>query len=527
MAPSYCKVLIVDDEQLIRQGIKYFMNWEQEGFQVVGEAANGQEAMEKIAELAPHIVITDIVMPLMDGEELTKQIKLHYPEIEVVILSSFGEFDYVRSTFQSGVADYILKPKLDMQHLLTVLKLAAERIPTLQATTQGEGGPDVPLHTLLERWLTGFEATAEETARVSAILPHPYYCLAGVRLAATAGEQRPHDERTRQQLGALTERTLPGVEVLPLPTNKPVAAFLLNMQAQELGRLGDWAAALADELGAGGSIQTAVCISEPFTELQQVGVIYRERLLQLIGYTFYFPGRQVLLEQELPEPPARREAFHLSRFADEFKRERFADAFDYLQEHVQALADDYTTDVFEYKTFLGNLIFNITVMLGNMDYDVQELEKNKYAYFKAIEEANYADEAAACLNRFIAEARQVIETRTADTGNVNMKRLLQYIDEHYAEPLSLTELARHFHFNPSYLSSFFTSHHEEGFVDYLQRVRTDKAAELLRAGAATIAEIGGMVGFADHSYFTKVFKKHTGLSPSRYRRQYLGDEKEG
>jgi len=526
MTSSYCKVLIVDDEQLIRQGIKYFMNWEQEGFQIVGEAANGQEALEKIAELRPHIVITDIVMPLMDGEELTRQIKLRYPETEVVILSSFGEFDYVRSTFQSGVADYILKPKLDMQHLLAVLKMAAERVPSLQTPPSPEG-PGLSLEALLERLMTGYETSEEELGRAADRLPHPHYCLAGVRLSG--GAERQINDKTEVQplLQSVTERTLPDAQVVVLPTDESVLAVLLNVSEAALPQLRSWAEALAAELGAGVAAPAAVCLSESFAGLERLGAVYREELQRLLGYAFYFPGQAVLSAHELPEPPPRLEPFHLNRFADEFKRERFAAAFDYLQEHVQAMADDYKTDVFEYKTFLGNLIFNITVMLGNMDYEVQELEKRKYAFFKEIEDARFADEAAACLNRFVADARKVIEARAASSGNANMKRLLQYMEEHYAEPLSLTELARHFHFNPSYLSSFFSSHNDEGFVDYLQRLRIDKAAELLREGEATIAEIGARVGFSDHSYFTKVFKKHTGLSPSRYRRQYLGEEKEG
>ncbi|MFK4997272.1 response regulator [Bacillus sp. N9] len=116
------KVLIVDDEQLIRQGIKHYVNWEQEGFQIVGEAANGKEALEIIKQTDPHIVITDIVMPVIDGEELTRIIKKDYPHIQVIILSSYSDFDYVRSTFQSGVSDYILKPKLNGPELLTALK---------------------------------------------------------------------------------------------------------------------------------------------------------------------------------------------------------------------------------------------------------------------------------------------------------------------------------------------------------------------------------------------------------------------
>lgn len=117
-----CKVLIVDDEILVRQGIKYVLDWEQEGFQIVGEAANGREALNSLQTLQPHIIITDIVMPVMDGEELTRLVKRDYPATEVIVLSSFSEFHYVRSTFQHGVADYILKPKLEAGALLQVLK---------------------------------------------------------------------------------------------------------------------------------------------------------------------------------------------------------------------------------------------------------------------------------------------------------------------------------------------------------------------------------------------------------------------
>jgi two-component system response regulator YesN len=82
-------------------------------------------------------------------------------------------------------------------------------------------------------------------------------------------------------------------------------------------------------------------------------------------------------------------------------------------------------------------------------------------------------------------------------------------------------VAKAFHFNPSYLSTFFASHNPEGFNEYLNKIRVEKASELLRGGEASISEISGMVGYSDHSYFTKVFKKRTGLSPSQYRIQQL------
>ncbi|RXZ80517.1 DNA-binding response regulator [Paenibacillaceae bacterium] len=494
-----CKVLIVDDEVLIRQGIKHFMDWEQEGFQIVGEASNGQEALERIEELKPHIVLTDIVMPVMDGEELTKEIKARYPDIEVIVLSSFGEFDYVRSTFQSGVADYILKPKLDMQHLLAVLRLTAKRIPELQ-TPQGEGVRSLSIEWLLESLLNGFETNARVEEGKS-YFPYPHFRLVG------AGD--------RGAIERLSE--LPQAVQMPLPKPQQggnVAAWIINGDVAVMSHL------LRMLKNSASDSPGPVAVSPVFNRLEELPSIYRDSLLKLLHYAFYLPDIDVLVMDELPQAGPIPEPFPLNKFTEAFKWGQFSEAFEKLRRHVSAMAACYTLDVFEFKSFLGNLIFNMTVLLGNMDYNAKQLEVSKYAYFKQIEQSSSAGEALERLEAFIAEAEQCIASKAADPSNENMKKLLQYIQHHYAEPLTLTDMAKHFHFNPSYLSSYFSTHNEEGFVDYLHKVRIGKAEELLQKGDAPISEISGLVGYSDHSYFCKVFKKSTGLSPSQYRRQY-------
>ncbi|MBO7746676.1 response regulator transcription factor [Paenibacillus sp. MWE-103] len=518
---NYCKVLIVDDEALIRQGIKHYMNWEQEGFRIVGEAANGKEALALVGELRPHIVLTDLVMPVMDGEELTRQIKLRHPEIEVIVLSSFGDFDSVRATFQSGVRDYILKPKLETGHMLEVLKAAAAKIPELQAGGDAERrGPSVDA--ALERLLSGYGA---EGARdeLAAAFPHGAFCLLGADVRGRPNAKRlaaAIRERIEAELG--NHAPAHRVAYRGLASEQAAALVLVNLDEQALGLLPIWARAMAGapELAEAGS---ALVVGEPFAELARLESAYRDGLLRLMDAAFYLGGRKLLLHNELPEPAQAQEPFNLNRFTDLFKRERFDAAFDYVRAFMRAYRADYATDVFAFKSFLNNLMFNVAVLLGNMGYDARPLESKKYDYFKAIEEARSAEAASELLDAYVAEARACIAAKHEQAGNANMKRLLDYIHEHYAEPLNLTEMAKHFHFNPSYLSSYFSAHHNEGFVDYVHRVRLEKAEELLRAGEASISEISGLVGYSDHSYFCKVFKKHAGLSPSRYRQQALLD----
>ncbi|QDH23681.1 helix-turn-helix domain-containing protein [Saccharibacillus brassicae] len=227
-----------------------------------------------------------------------------------------------------------------------------------------------------------------------------------------------------------------------------------------------------------------------------------------------------MLPEELPEVGEPLPAFNLRLFTEEIKREHFAEAFRDLREYTARMAADYRSTPVGLKSFLGNIVFNLITLLGNMDYDAADLDEAKYGFFREIEEAQDARAALFLLESFLLKAEAKIAEHAGQTGGANMKKLLAYIDEHYAEPLSLTGLGRYFHFNPSYLSSYFATHNKEGFSEYLNKIRVSRAEELLREGEISISEISGRVGYSDPGYFTKVFKKQTGLSPSQYRRQH-------
>ncbi|MFJ5761546.1 response regulator [Neobacillus sp. NPDC093182] len=494
------RVLIVDDEQLIRQGIKHYLNWEQQGFEIVGEASNGIEALELIEMKHPHIILTDIVMPIMDGEELTRIVKERYPQIEIIILSSYGEFDYVRSTFQSGVVDYILKPKLDAKGLLNALKAAADRIPSLQMMDK-HVSVDLSVGQIIQKLISGYEVNYD-VEKLSEVFPYGEFCLLGIVLKS--GET----DLPKRIKGKIEAEF--GQEDYSFYYDRNIV--LVN--GNDFTNFIKFAKQLGESNGGYGFV-----LSETFTDFSQLAVIYKESLVKLLNYRFYFSEQPLLMKQNLPNPEPVCEGFNLDWFTGEFKRKNFEAAFNYLQEHITALSNCYTLDVYEYKAFFGNIVFNITVLLGNMDYDVKELDHAKYSYFKLIEDAQNAKDVIEQLNKFITEANQCIISSQNHLDNQNMKKLMEFIKNHYAEPLTLTDVAKHFHFNPSYLSSYFSTHNSEGFIEYINRIRIEEASKLLVEGRATISEISGMVGYSDHSYFCKVFKKITGLSPSQYRRK--------
>ncbi|WP_173915334.1 response regulator transcription factor [Halobacillus sp. Marseille-Q1614] len=497
-------VLVVDDEMLIRQGIINYINWEEEGFQIVGEASNGREALQLIEELQPHIIMTDVVMPDVDGIELVKQVKKKYPSIEIIVLSSFENFDYVRSTFQSGVADYILKPQLNGEELIKTLR----KIVPAPSLSDKRKPSEVAIEEVLQKCVHGYALTSEEE-RLMEGLPYEQYCLAALfhkkREALTYAAV---SEQLSQQFGSFKSWLIPlnvsGTEVV-----------LYNFEADQLPSIKQSLAQLNEQYRQS---STSMVMSVPFQTIDEIKSVYENNLLKMIDYLFYLTEEPVLFYDSLPEV-IEYKPFNLSQFIEIFKQKKFDVAIHSLEEHIELLTHNYTKDIFEFKSWLENIIFNVIVLLGNMKYDVEDLETAKYEYFTDINEAQEAGQAVSRFKDFLESVQKIIKVHDNKNDSPNIQHLLQYIEDHYTEPLSLTTLAEHFHFNPSYLSSYFSSHLHIGFSDYLNQVRIEKAKHILASSSASVSQVSEMVGYGEPSYFCKVFKRIEGLSPGRYRKK--------
>jgi len=505
-----CRVLIVDDEVLVRQGIKHLLHWEREGFFIVGEASNGQEALKMIEQHKPHIVVTDIVMPIMDGVELTSLIKNQYPDIEVIVLSSFSEFHYVRDTFQQGVADYLLKPKLDAEQLLTILKRTMKNIPTLQATSTAEAEtPNVTLQ--LERIMSGYSIDAELEFQYSS------FRLYGADLKHVQGQAYTKE----QLLQRMEEALVPFKNTLHfyvMPTDANRAVMLLNSSERDWGSIMPAVRALSNSIRMKDYVLCWI-LGDSFTKLTELPLQYNEQFMKLAAYRYFLPvEKSFIVRHELPKLSAEEPLFDMNLFMEQLQRRKFEQAIEQLQQYANAALAHYTIDVFAFKSQLGNAIFNMLIMLGKLDISIKHLDQKKYEYIRTINESNHASEAMTELNACIAQIQEAIAVSRISAGNPNMSLILDYIHNHYMEPISLSDVASHFHFNTTYLSTFFSTHNAEGFSEYLNRVRVDKAAELLAVTDMAISDISVQVGYSDHSYFTKVFKKLKGKSPSHYRK---------
>lgn len=171
---------------------------------------------------------------------------------------------------------------------------------------------------------------------------------------------------------------------------------------------------------------------------------------------------------------------------------------------------------YELKSLLKNSFYQILISMEDMGINTDHLKQDS---FLQVDESEYADELRNRLEHMILTFHNLLEEKQNSTSSHMIARILTYIEENYAQPLDLAEVASQFGFNYHYLSSYFSSHNEEGFSEYLTKIRTEKAKELLRKNQLSIYEISGAVGYSDHSYFCRVFKKAVGCTPSSYRKK--------
>ncbi|UOQ87251.1 response regulator transcription factor [Gracilibacillus salinarum] len=501
---EFYKVLIVDDEMLIRQGIINYIEWEQEGYKIIGEASNGEEALELLDSYQPQIMITDIVMPGMDGIELVKRVKEHYPDTEIIVLSSFEDFDYVRQTFQNGVADYILKPKLNTTELIKTLN----RVTARQTKSPNIQTSNSSVHGILRKMVDGYQSIRDMDI-IQEQFPYDTFLL----IEALWSKHHPPN-MSKQQISALLKKELKDVIHFDIPIQEHGLLFIANFDADDLPQV---RTAIENGSRAAASPSAKWIIGQPFHSIHQLKELYEINQKKLQQYHFYLADRRLLAYDQLPAQDDTQPDFDLNHLIYLFKRKQFQEAFIYLNEHIGILSHQYDRDAFEFKSWLENIIFNIIVLLGNMNYPIKDLEAEKYSYFSDINDAFHIREAIAIFDAFIAKVELLVLPSNVETTS-NIQLLLDYIDDHYEQHLTLKTLADHFHFNPSYLSSYFSKHHQEGFSEYLNHVRIKNAMKLLRSTDLSISAISEEVGYSDPSYFTKVFKKVASVSPSTYRR---------
>lgn len=529
------KVFLVEDEFVVREGIKNNIDWKAHGYEFCGEASDGELAFPMIQKLRPDIVITDIRMPFMDGLVLSRLIKKELPQIEIIILTGYEEFEYAKEAIKIGIARYLLKP-INGEELLKEVDAIAVKIN--EKREEGEIKEkykrDMEENYLQERkalfqyLVTGSKSVAEllEMAdRLNIDLSSLWY---NIILLKTRAVDQSHDEYSdslieiERQLKILDEET----RLLSFDRNLEGKALLFRADSKEtLEKLQeDYLCRFKGILENYGQIRFFGGIGVPVNRLRELPASF-ESASRAFAHRYLVDESLILDSANLEQRSyLEKDEFNLSdvnpKQIDRGKIREFLKVGDREETiyFVEEFFKDIGSSMFKSNMFRQYIImdvyFCIVDFLEDLKFNKEDLEVFDVDASVMQSEENAMKYIVDALDKALEMREKMAVNRY---GHV-VDEVMRYIEENYADDeLSLNLIASHVNFSPNHLSMIFSQQTGQTFIKYLTEYRMKKAKELLRCTGKRSSVISAEVGYKDSHYFSYLFKKTQGMTPTQYR----------
>lgn len=469
-------VLLVDDEKWIVQSIKAKGDWDKHQMHVVGEAFNGEEALQQIVECKPDIVLTDIRMPGMSGLALMEKVKENGLHTEFVVISGYSEFAYVKQALQLGAVDYMLK-SIDEQEMDDVLGRLKLRLDKARQTASQE------LLSLLQT-SGGEEEQGIQRILLQNKLPSSAQQLSAIGLIGASG----------------------AIDLPPLPVEVPFLAVKVARRIQAvLIRKEDQAAAIAHWKAEAQGLY-GIGIGKGADRLNQLEAAIQSAALAASRY--FITGR--------------RGEVHSYREAGE----RFNEPMIRLVQAVKHRNKQAVTDSFEQlRVFMRDEQPGIQhavhlyqfVLTLSQHAEAEPQEELAASYTTLLEMFEDVRVMLDYLEQLTLSGIEIAAAAPAEITHLTMKQIIAYMENDYASNLSLPMIAQRFNLHPNYISQLFQKEMKTTFTKLLMSIRLAHACRMLTETELTITDIAERIGYQDYFYFAKVFKKNFNLSPSQYR----------
>ena len=539
------KIFLAEDEVIVRETIKRMIPWENLGFELVGEAADGEMALPLLLRQKPDLLITDIKMPFMDGLTLAKVAKKEIPGLKVVILSGYDDFNYAKQAINIGVEDYLLKPitKNALIERLTEIRSRYEHEKTqkeyyekfhreMQAYEKNSsrdffealvsGSMD-----MMEIYRRSEKLGLDIVAEAYNVLIFTMNCEEDF-----SGQREGYSKWEAESLELLEEFFSENTSAMLFRCNIFSYGVLIKGQKETIGE------------------NTRSCVSEIQRILDRKEQKRQwfvaagepvERLSQI--QKSYYSASRAFSQRYLYDE----NILYYDEMASMEKKNVTEDDSTYLQKvDVNALnpvilqkflsnglleeTENFVKDYFYAigQEPLESLVFRNYVTL-NVRFSVMSFLKEIGCDTRTLEQEDTEDvlsESSKSLENAIEYAKKIISQaialRDQNSGNKNrsiLKTAVDFIDSHYMEEdMSLNKAANAANVSANHFSALFSQNMGQTFIEYLTNLRMNKAKEYLRCTSMRSSEIAGEIGYKDAHYFSYLFKKTQGMTPSDYRK---------
>ena len=541
------KIFLAEDEVVVRETIKRMIPWEELGFELVGEAADGEMALPLLIRQQPDLLITDIKMPFMDGLTLARLAKKEIPGLKVVILSGYDDFNYAKQAIGIGVEDYLLKP---ITKNALIERLSEIRSRYEHEKTQKE------YYEKFQREMQAYEKNSsrdffEALVGGSMDMMEVYKRAEklGLDIVAEAynvliftmncdedfsGQRDEYSSWEAESLELLENFLAGHSSAMLFRSNIFSYGVLLKGQRETIeentracvdeirkilsrqdGRR-EWFLAVGQSVERLSQIQKSYhTASRAFSQryLYDENILYYDEM-----ETMEHPGGQAETEDNAYLQKVDVNALNpaiLQKFLSNGLQE---EAENFVKDYFYAIGQEPMESLVFRNYVILNVRFSVISFIKGLGCDTNEMESADTEEVLA-ESGKNMESAIAYAKKMISQA---IEIRDQNSGNKNrsiLKTAVDFIDSHYMEEdISLNTVANVANVSANHFSALFSQNMGQTFIEYLTTLRMNKAKELLRCTGMRSSEIAGEIGYKDAHYFSYLFKKTQGMTPSDYRK---------
>lgn len=530
------KLMLVDDEPLIIKGLRKIVNWEKCGFEVVAEAYNGEEAVALAEKHIPHVIVTDVKMPGMDGLELVKTLNTTIPDIKFVILSGYDEFSYVQTAIKHGCLDYILKPVNCNEFEEILLKLRKRIDEETKKEKESEFMKEklvLSIPALREKILNDIaagnikgEAEINENLNLIDIKLQKDFIAMTVELDNTGsvpGNIYAEEKKIVGQTAFGIINRILSDKGCGYVFNRHRDKFVVLITGTENGVNNKFAYEAACDIKK--TINkvldrtVTIGIGSHYREHDKISQSYKEAEVAL-KYKLFMGNDKIIRFDDIQHGEKisfsypfniERGLFHSVQMGDITEIEKLINLLFGNIDQYKLISPHYI-----YKVCLEMLLMT-SRMINEMGGDMGEIFA---ADIFSMEEI-MKNETIGALRQWFKDIYRQVVNYVNEFKRSNAKKIIyevrRYINENYSSEIALSELAGRFFINPSYLSQLFKSETGQNLSDYITYVRLLNAKKLLLNKDLKIYEVSIMTGYPDAKYFSQVFKKFTGMLPKEYR----------
>lgn len=511
------KLLIADDESIERAALTFILQNSNLEIELVGEAKNGRQAVAKSLKYLPDIVIMDIKMPGIDGLEAAGQIKAALPDCKIIMLTAYGYFDFAQTAIKIGVEDYIVKP-VNSENLIKVIQKVLTKIEEEKLRKSKYVETETKLRQVTEYFrneiLSSMIAGDIEEERIGEYILHLGITFKqGIAVVASSNKEPLALLETgfKRWVEDIKE-TFANYEVeclLNHQRNRLNLLLILNdmVESKQLTPL------IFNELESRVKqldSHWSIGISKPFTEISsvsraffQAGIACSKSDDRIIFYDQIKIGEKGNLKYPLDKEKALYERLIKG------EREGVIEAFHKIW--------DWMVQTSETNEELKKKAYQLIVIIHRLIIEDFNIDERIEDYRSGLQPLNHLNEVGDyCRNTLLNFLTKICEEMKEPSALI-IDEVCRYIGANYMNEITLDSIASHVGFSRFYFSKLFKQFKGVNFIDYLTLVRINKSKELLKDPKLSVKDISYTVGYSDPNYYTSVFKKTEGITPTEYR----------